>query len=77
MKTVELSLDDAVFDQVARKASERGLSIGDLLTQLIGDEVDHANGEDAFLGMLADEPALAEAICEQAMSARERDPLRV
>jgi hypothetical protein len=31
----------------------------------------------AFIGMFADDPELIEAICEGAMRARERDPLRL
>ena len=31
----------------------------------------------AFIGSYADEPELIDAICEDAMNARERDPLRV
>ena len=38
---------------------------------------DAAENPLAFIGTYADEPELIDAICEDAMNARERDPLRV
>ena len=40
-------------------------------------EADTASGVTSVIGLFADEPELIESACEEAMRARERDPLRL
>ena len=75
MKMISISLDEPLFEQVERVAHEQGRDVDDFLVGLIEAKVRPAGG-DPFLGMFGDEPELAEAVCEEAMRARERDPLR-
>ncbi len=76
MTTVEIKLDDGALARVERAAREKGLPIGDFIAKLITEEAAALERGDVFIGMLADEPELADAIAEDAMRARERDPLR-
>lgn len=40
-------------------------------------EEDRTQAPDTIVGLFADQPDLIEAVCEAAMEARERDPLRL
>jgi hypothetical protein len=40
-------------------------------------EEDRPSAPSSLIGLFADEPELMEAVCEDAMLARERDPLRL
>ena len=76
MRNISISLDDPLFEQVERAAHQRGRDVNGFVMALIEDNVGPTGGGHAILGMFGDEPELAEAVCERAMRARERDPLR-
>jgi len=76
MRTVDVGLDDAVFDRIDSMAREEGLDVVQYIKKLIEGKTEGSGANDAFLGMLADQPELADAISEQAMISRERHTLR-
>ena len=77
MRAVELELEDSLFAMIEAMARERGISVRELIRELVAMSTDDAVDSDGILGMLADDPELADALSEQALGARERDPLRI
>jgi len=76
MKRIDVNLDDPLYDRLESMAKDQGMGVEELVRKILDAKTDLSNGGDAILGMLADEPDLADAISEQAMLARERDMLR-
>lgn len=77
MDTVVVELDPQTSERARRLAQARGTTVTalvqSLITQLDSGEIMH----DTLLGLFADEPALLDQVAEQAMQARETQPLRI
>jgi hypothetical protein len=75
--TVVVELDPQTSERARRLAQARGTTIQalvqSLITQLDRGEVAH----DPLLGLFADEPDLLDQVVDQAMQARETQPLRI
>lgn len=74
----ERPLDDLLRTIRAMPLSER-LKLIQRLVQDVAQDAERAQGtaaHSAVIGLFADEPELVDEICEAAMAARERDPLR-
>lgn len=72
MRTVELEIDDQTLELAERTARARQCTVGQLFRNLL----EKMPSGDPWLGMLADEPELADTVVEAAMAARETQPLR-
>src|SRR5690348_12058799 len=77
MPTIQLQIDKETLEKAQQLARNRHVAVEDLISELIGQLTTAAATDDPFLGMLADEPELADQVTELAMAARERDPWRV
>jgi hypothetical protein len=76
MRTVELELDDRTLELAERAARARECMVGQLLRDLLERLSSNRQVADPWLGMLADEPELADFVVESAMAAREMQLLR-
>ena len=76
MQTVELELDDRTLELAERAARARQCTVGQLFRDLLEKLPSSRPLADPWLGMLADEPELADSVLEAAMTARETQPLR-
>ena len=76
MRTVELELDDRTLELAELAARTRQCTVGQLFRDLLEKLPLSRPLGDPWLGMLADEPELADSIVEAAMAARETQPLR-
>ena len=76
MRTVELELDDRTLELAERRAQARQCTVGQLFRDLLDKLPPSRPPGDPWLGMLADEPELADFVVEAAMAARETQPLR-
>lgn len=76
MRTVELELDDRTLELAEQTARARQCTVAQLFRDLLDKLPSNGPRADPWLGMLADEPALADIVVEAAMAAREMQPLR-
>ena len=77
MSQVQLELDDEILARAERLALERGMTIEQLFAKLVEQAsrpVDSA--PDQVLGLFRDEPDLMDQVTEDALRAREEQPLR-
>lgn len=77
MRTIELELDDRTLELAERAARVQQCTVGELLRDLLEKLPGDRSQADPWLGMLADEPDLADFVLESAMTARETQPLRL
>lgn len=76
MPTVERELDDRTLELAERAARAQRCTVEQLVRDLLEKLASSRQVEDRWLGMLADEPDLADVVVESAMAARETQPLR-
>ena len=76
METIELEMDEETLERARRIAALRNSTIEALIRDLIDMLVVAEASPDPLLGMFAQEPALIDQVVDQAMTARETDPLR-
>ena len=75
-ETIQVELDEQEADRLRRLASSRQMTPERLIRELIIQAAAAPSVKDQFLGLLSDEPELADAIIEGAMTAREQQPFR-
>ncbi len=71
MTTIQLEIEDQIFDQIRQLADARGCSWQDLVKNLLRQAAPHPATEDVFLGLFGDEPELIDQVVDAAMQARE------
>lgn len=77
MERIELELDKETLERARHIAALRQSTVESLISDII-DLLAMAEGSpDPLLGMFAQEAALIDQVVDQAMTARETDPLRV
>jgi hypothetical protein len=83
METIELKLDEQTLRRARRLAASRGVSLEDLVGELLSHAATaspndgSAEVEDPLWGMFRADADLLDRIVEDAMQARELDPLRL
>jgi len=77
MDTVVVELDPRTSERARRLAQARGTTITALVQSLITQLDNDTAAHDSLLGLFADEPALLDRVVDQAMKARETQPLRL
>jgi hypothetical protein len=76
MERIELELDEQTLERARHIAALRNSTLEALLAEFIDLLVITEGTPDPLLGMFAQEAALIDQVVEQAMTARETDPLR-
>lgn len=76
METIELDLDKKTLERAKEIAALRHSTLEALIKDIIVLLVDAEGSPDPLLGMFAQETSLIDQIVDQAMTARETDPLR-
>ncbi|MGA2034501.1 MAG: hypothetical protein ABSG68_19820 [Thermoguttaceae bacterium] len=76
MRTIELEIDDRTLELAEQAARARECTVSQLLRDLLEKLPSNRQVADPWLGMLADEPELADFVVESAMEARQTQPLR-
>ena len=77
MDTIVVELDPQTSERARRLAQARGTTVAKLVQTLIT-QFDVAElATDPLLGLFADEPALLDALVDDAMQTRETQPLRL
>lgn len=77
MDTVVVELDPQTSERARRLAQARGTTVTALVQSLITQLDSGDTTHDSLLGLFGDEPALLDQVVEQAMQARETQPLRI
>ncbi len=77
MTVLELHLDEQTIERVHDLAARRHSTIEALIIKLVKMLAEGAAVGDPLLGMFAQEPELLDVVLENAMMARETDPLRL
>jgi hypothetical protein len=77
MTILELQLDEQTMAQAQRVAEQRQATLETLVADIIASLAALETKQDPWWGLFADEPALLDEVVALAMTARERDPLRV
>ncbi len=77
MDTVIIELDPQTGERIRRLAQARGTTIAALVKSLIAQLDSETAAPDSLLGLFADEPTLLDQVVDQAMQARELQPLRL
>lgn len=76
MESIVVELDAETSERARRLAQARGMTVEAFVQSLIAQLDKREAIHDPLLGLFADEPALLDAIVEQAMHDRETQPLR-
>ena len=76
MKTIELELDEHIFEQAQRLAGERRHSLESFIAEIIKQLAIIETKSDSLLGMFAQEPEVMDQVIASVMTARETHPLR-
>ncbi len=77
METIELELDEQTIERARHIAALRHSTLEELIRDVIELLTAAEGSPDPLLGMFAQEAALIDQVLDQAMTARETDPLRV
>lgn len=77
METIIVELDPQTSERARRLAQARGITIAALVKSLIAQLDSEKSAPDSLLGLFADEPTLLDQVVDQAMQARELQPLRL
>ena len=77
MTTIELQLDEKTLELARRVAKLRHSTLETVVKEIIERLAVVETADDSILGMFAQEPELVDRVTESAMTARERDPLRL
>ena len=78
MSRLQLDLDDEVLSRAERLALQRGITVEQLLLELLEQAITPAPiARDPILGLFSDEPDLMDQVAEDALRARENLPMRL
>jgi len=73
--TMTMTAEEILEEVRALSPGERSKFV-ELIEQVLGEQPARTTSR-SVIGLFADEPDLIETVCEEAMQARERDPLRL
>jgi len=77
MKTIQLTLDEKTLSRARILAKAKNCTLEDLVSELLRNLERPVGGQDPLLGLLASEPEVADQAGEAALSAREKQVLRL
>lgn len=77
MMTIELQLDERTLELARRAAEFRHLTLEMLIQEIVRLLAASEVTDDPVVGMFSQEPELLDDVIASAMTARERDPLRL
>ena len=78
MSRLQIDLDDEVLSRAERLAGERGITIEQLLLELLEQALTPPPiANDPVLGLFSDEPDLMDQVTEDALRTRENWPMRL
>ena len=78
MSRLQIDLDDEVLSRAERLAGERGITIEQLLLELLEQALTPPPiANDPVLGLFCDEPDLMDQVTEDALRTRENWPMRL
>jgi hypothetical protein len=77
MKTIQVEVDDQIFERVQRLAEARHATLETFILEIIELMAGLETKPDPLWGMFGDEPELIDHVIESVMTAREQQPLRL
>jgi len=64
------------YEVILEIAQRQDATVSDVIARLVSDLSPASTGADSIVGLFGTEPDLIDRVCEAAMTARERDPIR-
>jgi hypothetical protein len=78
MSRLQLDLDDEMLSRAERLAAQRGITIEQLLLELLEQAISPPPiSHDSVLGLFSDEPDLMDQVTDDALRSREKWPMRL